>query len=424
MAIAEAQLINKLLDTKDYNIILDNGVNDKDFSICKDEFAFVKSFYQKYACIPDKETFINKFPDFDIFKVDQPVRAIIDELFENSLFRRAVSVINTASTLFEADANKGAEYILSHINELQPTYTFNSTDIAHDTSRYDEWEDKIKNLDQYFMPSGFKELDEAGLIGLNRKEEFMLIMARTGVGKTMVSIKMAENAWSLGFNVFYFSPEMSTNAIGYRFDSAYNHFSNKELMFGGMVANYKEYMNNLVNSKAKFNVSTMKDFNDVVTVPKLREACRNNKSDVLFIDGFDYITDVRATRTSSREDRLGHVAQDLLNLSLDLSIPVVAVIQANRKSVDNDCEMGTQHITGADKIGASCTRLITLTATGPALQFAIPKNRYATSGTKVLYSWDIDHSQFYYIPNLEDVNKDKDSKQDMEEAKDSFTNVF
>lgn len=410
--IPEAQVINKILETHDFKIALDNGLTENDFFIFKNEYKYLQEFWQQYHSIPDKVTFIDKFSNFKIFKVDTSDSAIIDNLHENILFQKAVEIINKSSTIFQEDANKGAEYLLSQIDNLRPSYTFNSQDIIHSQDRYDEYMDKKDNFNKYFISTGFKEFDDAGFMGFNRKEDFVLIMARTSTGKTQMSIKMAQNIWQQGLNVSFFSPEMSPNLIGYRFDSSNLHFSNYNLMYGNPVKGYKEYMEKLSESKNSFKVSTMETFGKEVTVPKLRQLVLADKSDILFIDGFDYLTDVRAKKYNSREDRLGNIAKDLLNLSIELSIPVISVIQANRKSTEGDKTLSTENITGADKIGASCTRLITLQTNGPSLQLKVPKNRYGRNDINVLYQWDKDTSEFFFIPKLEDIDEKKEIKKD------------
>ena len=182
MSISEYQLLNKVLDTKDFHIITDNFVTKDDFEQATDEFNYIKYFYEMYNCVPDKEKFSSEFPEFEYFKVSQSNSSIIDDMREKTLFRKAVEIVNESSDLFTQDANKGAQYLLNHLDELQPNYSFTCTDIIHDTSRYDEWKKKTENRDDFFIPSGFPELDEY-TYGWKRGEEFALVMADIVTGK-------------------------------------------------------------------------------------------------------------------------------------------------------------------------------------------------------------------------------------------------
>ena len=223
---------------------------------------------------------------------------------------------------------------------------------------------------------------------------------------------------SLGYNVGFFSPEISASTLGYRFDSAKAQFSNTALLQGALVSGYDEYIENLQKLDTHFYVAELKDFHNSVTVPKLKYFCKNKNIDILFIDGFDYLEDTRAQKFHSREDRMGHIAQDLVTMSIELNIPVIGVIQANRKGSAED-DIDTTNITGADKIGASCTRLIALKNQGTAIEMSLPKNRYGRDKVKVLYKWEADRSQYFFIPSLEDIDDEE-----IKEAKFKFSNAF
>ena len=80
----------------------------------------------------------------------------------------------------------------------------------------------------WMISTGFEALDQH-IGGLAREEEFAVVVARTNQGKSWVVSKMAEHMWTIGLNVGYISPEMSADAIGYRFDTLHEHFSNSAL---------------------------------------------------------------------------------------------------------------------------------------------------------------------------------------------------
>src|SRR5574344_1140246 len=76
----QCQFINYLIHTQDTSILLLNNINDEYFSDYKNEFDFIQEHLRKYGRIPDKETFMNKFPDFDIIAVNETPSYLIDEL--------------------------------------------------------------------------------------------------------------------------------------------------------------------------------------------------------------------------------------------------------------------------------------------------------------------------------------------------------
>lgn len=179
MSLAESQLINKILTDKDYSIVDNNYITEDYFYQFKDEFCFIRDFYKKYKCVPDKETFSSKFFDFNYFSVGQNIESIVGDLREQKLFQTAVSVINGSTELFEQDANKGVEFLLANINKLQPTIEFSCTDIMHDKSRFESWKKRQEDPDGAYIPIPLEEMNES-LFGFQRGEELFLWLAKSG----------------------------------------------------------------------------------------------------------------------------------------------------------------------------------------------------------------------------------------------------
>lgn len=106
MSISEVQLLNIVLSDKDISVLRDNLINKEHFTEAIKEYEFIDSFYNDFGCVPDKETFIAKFPDFKLFKVEENVSAVIDRVREEDLFRKSVAVFNKASEIISVDSNR------------------------------------------------------------------------------------------------------------------------------------------------------------------------------------------------------------------------------------------------------------------------------------------------------------------------------
>ncbi|MBQ4543785.1 MAG: hypothetical protein IJA19_06425, partial [Clostridia bacterium] len=63
----QAQILNKILESKDISIVSTYNLTTEYFPGYEAEFEFVLGHYQKYKAVPDKETFSEKFPDFQYF---------------------------------------------------------------------------------------------------------------------------------------------------------------------------------------------------------------------------------------------------------------------------------------------------------------------------------------------------------------------
>ena len=80
--LAANQLINKIIQTKDYDVIKTNSLDDSYFGDYSKEFNFIVDHYKMYGNIPDISTFANKFPDFEFQDVGETNDYILDKLYE------------------------------------------------------------------------------------------------------------------------------------------------------------------------------------------------------------------------------------------------------------------------------------------------------------------------------------------------------
>lgn len=431
MAISEVQLINRLLDEKDYKgIILDNSVTSNDFNVCKNEFDYITDFYNKYKSVPDKETFVSKYPNFELFKVTEPTRAIVDEVFENSLFQKAVNIINTSSKLFEVNSTQGAEYLLAHVNELQPKVTVNAVDVMHSYDAYNVWKDKLENPCSNFVEIPFKELNDI-LHGFEygHDPELALFLAKSATGKSQVLSMCAEHASKLGYRVGIISPEMSKNQFFMRIVTSRTHISNRALQYGLPVSGFKEFMDELNASNEHIFISDITDFNNEITLSKVHNFIKANKLDIIFIDGIKYVRPDTLVKGKTESQIQGDVCTSLLGMSNEFKIPVVGVVQARRrpngKSKEDEDFVDSESVFESYMITQVCTKMVGLQKRDGILQMNISKNRNGISDVPpLLYKIDYDTLNFTYIPNLDDIKNDKEASDIADEAKEEFVDVF
>lgn len=427
MSVGEYQLINKLLSDKDYSIVEDNNITEEHLPRVKKEFIYIKEFYEKYGSIPDKEKFTEKFPSFDFFVVTQTPKSIVDDIREQALFNRAVNVINTASRLYEKDANEASKYLISQIDNLQPQEDFSCTDIIHDRSRLEEWRRRQKDPESSFIEIPFKELNE-DLLGFQRGEELFIFFAKSNVGKSVALTMCAEHASKLGNRVGFISPEMSTQSIGFRWDSSRTHFSNSAMQKGLLINGYEKYFDELNLSDEHVFVADSEDFKDGITVSKCRQFVKSKKLDILFIDGIVYVEPDSDTKGMSTSAKMGLAARQLLKLSNDFKIPVVIVAQSRRRGSEKRSEDeildDSESIADSYDVSRAATKMVSINKSENALKFYITKNRGNIVGKTYTYSFDIDRMSYTFIPSLEDIESDESTAEELEELKKELKHVF
>ena len=109
---------------------------------------------------------------------------------------------------------------------------------------------------------------------------------------------------------------MSADAIGYRFDTLHEHFSNSELFKGIPINDYKDYIDGLLECEhaGAFWVATPEDFGRKITISKLRNFIRQCELDALIIDGITYLSDERG---DNKTTSLTNISEDLMQLSCE-----------------------------------------------------------------------------------------------------------
>ena len=416
------QILNKIISTKDISIITDNNLTIDYFLEYEDEYSFIKEHFDNYKNVPDTETFINKFPDFELLEVNESDRYLVDAIREEYLYSKSVPVIKKAAELLKSDSNEASRYLQSELVNLTPNYTTPYVDIIHSNSRVEMFEDKSNNKDRWFIPTGFEELDDI-IYGWQCGEEFVVIFARTGIGKSWVLVKTVQHAWEIGKNVGYVSPEMSADKIGYRFDTLNNHFSNMALVRGDKskvsIDEYRQYNEKLAEHNNRILVSTPMDFNKQVTVGKLRTFVQANNLDMLAIDGITYMTDERYKRGDNKTTSLTNISEDLMELSCELKIPILVVVQSNRGGTEKDTP-DLEDIRDSDGIAHNATKVISLNQKEEALVMKIKKNRDGKIGDKLTYLWDIDLGEFTWMPGDCDSATIERKEQKREEVKKEY----
>ena len=416
------QILNRVISTKDISIIIDNNLTIDYFLEYEDEYSFIKEHFDNYKNVPDTETFINKFPDFELLEVNESDRYLVDAIREEYLYSKSVPVIKKAAELLKSDSNEASRYLQSELVNLTPNYTTPYVDIIHSNSRVEMFEDKSNNKDKWFIPTGFEELDDI-IYGWQCGEEFVVIFARTGIGKSWVLVKTVQHAWEIGKNVGYVSPEMSADKIGYRFDTLNNHFSNMALVRGDKskvsIDEYRQYNEKLAEHNNSILVSTPMDFNKQVTVGKLRTFVQANNLDMLAIDGITYMTDERYKRGDNKTTSLTNISEDLMALSCELKIPILVVVQSNRGGTEKDTP-DLEDIRDSDGIAHNATKVISLNQKEEALVMKIKKNRDGKIGDKLTYLWDIDLGEFTWMPGDCDSATIERKEQKREEVKKEY----
>lgn len=403
----QTQVLNRVLNSKDLSLITLNNLTRDYFSDYSYEYDFIINHYNTYNTVPDMETFVSKFPSFDVIKVQENDKYLVEELYKDKFFRDLVSTVSSLkSDVSQKDVDAAKQKIIDLTTSFSATTGVSATDIFEDTSRYDEYLDRVNNYNQYFISTGFPELDEL-IGGWDRHEEYATIFARTGNGKSWILDKMSIAAAEQGLNVGLYSGEMSTSKVGYRLDTLASGISNFGLSKGniGVQNSYKKYLDDIPNRfRGHYWVATPNDFGGSVTVSALQAFVERYDIDILFIDQHSLLDDQHNAKIS--HERAANISRDIKKLQTLKRIPIITAVQQNRTKTDEG--VNTTHIALSDRIAQDSTVILGLETKEEEMTISITKCRDAGTGKQLKYDVDFDKGIFAYIP-------DSDNEEDTEE---------
>lgn len=192
------QFINKILQTKDYEIIKRNSLDDSYFKGYEKEFNFLVDHYKKYGNIPDTMTFLSKFNDFELQEVNETMDYLLDKLYEEYTYNNFCEQLPPITRLLKEDSRKAFEYLNDVMPKLKPHTVCKGVDIIQQgLERYDLFKNRTQNGDALVIKTGLQELDEI-FGGWEMGEELVTIVARTNQGKCFCSntlILMADGTY-------------------------------------------------------------------------------------------------------------------------------------------------------------------------------------------------------------------------------------
>ena len=401
----QLQFLNYILHSKDKSLISLNNLTEDYFSDYREEFKFIYKHIDTYDRVPDIETFLSKFKDFDVVDVKESESYLISALIDDFNTRKLANTFTKISPLIKSGRlDEAIELYKKTAENLTKGVALKSVDLVQDTSRFDAYVEKCKNFDKYYVSTGFTELD-AVVGGFDRQEELATIVARTNIGKSWVLLKCASAAASQGLKVGIYSGEMNENKVGYRLDTLLGHINNGGIIHGNemFLEGYKEYIEKLPNLlSGSIKIITPSMIDGPATVSVLKMFIEKENLDILFIDQLSLLEDQRRGKTPT--EKASNISKDLKILQVMKKIPIISVSQQNRTASENGVD--TTQIAMSDRIGQDSTLIIFLEKKDNIMKLTVVKSRDSVNGKVLSYDVDLNKGNFTFIPSEGDTVSD------------------
>ena len=113
----QCQVLNRILKEHDSSFLILNNLDDTFFSDYLNEFNFINSHLSKYGNVPDFETFISEFPNFDVIDVTESNSFLLDALYKDKNKRQLALTFNKVRDL--VNENKIDDAINLYVNAAE-----------------------------------------------------------------------------------------------------------------------------------------------------------------------------------------------------------------------------------------------------------------------------------------------------------------
>lgn len=387
------------------------------FTDYRQHYDYISDFYKKYGKVPDKVTFVDRFKDFKVFQVDDPISSLVERLKEQARYKRIIPIYNKAYELITNNkSDEACKLLVDKITEMDKTLSsaLPPVDLSDPDVKKRLYKEHCQGVTKF--PTGRPEFDNH--FGGWNSRDYVVIFARLGSGKSWISEYFAYNLVKEGYRVGYYSGEMSALEISLRVDTFNTHKSNNKMFNGNLDENsYSEVADRFSELPGKLYVLTPEELGDSASVEDLRRFIENYKLQALFIDQISLMK--RNPRLSAPE-AVSLIANDLRVLQATTGVPFFIVSQQNRQGTQ-DKEAKTKDelmatISLADALGQNATLAFYLdyNKDNKVLSAFLCKARRCNA-EKFHYSWDIDKGDIRYIPAEEvedEVSNDGQENED------------
>ena len=180
-------------------------------------------------------------------------------------------------------------------------------------------------------PSGFYDLDKV-TTGFH-ENEFIILAARPGMGKTAIVLNIAVNvAEATKKNVAIFNLELGAEQLAMRMISSAGQIDGYKLRTGKLEHSDWKRVNEAISQLAETNIKI--DDTPGITIGEIRAKCRRlaaSKEGIGLVI-IDYLQLVTASNkyAGNRQQEVAEISRALKTLALELKVPIIACAQLSR----------------------------------------------------------------------------------------------
>lgn len=331
----EKKIIDKCAEnTALYAEAIDQAVIPEMFNgTARDIWEYAIKHMKAHGTGPTDEAITAQFPEYVWdFPASEPLSYYVEQLKRKHAFNLTLVGIQSAyDNLNKREVESAVDDLRDALRKIEDA-TASEADLDWGASAEDRYNDyldiqKKGGIDGYRTP--FDTLDQATQ-GWH-DGEFVLVVARQGVGKTWLTNIMAHKNYQDGLRVLYFTKEMPSKQVARRFDALEYHLPYQDLRSGNL--------NSFKEAEWRQKVQTglppgklMIVGEETGGVSQVAAKIERHKPDIIFIDGMYLMDDDQRARDNWL--KISNISRDMKRLAKRMMIPIIATVQFNR-SADN-----------------------------------------------------------------------------------------
>jgi replicative DNA helicase len=352
----ESKLLSKVLDEQNVSILRKGNITVEDFYTQSATYNFIVNYSKQYGEIPPFETVTAECPTFEYTTpVNDHFNFLIKSVKNATAKRKSYELLmKEAGDKFQK--MQGIDFVnwladeANHLKDICEVESGMGTDFAtNGKERLDSYIERKENRSGRYIPTPYPSLTQ-WLGGGFELGDYILLNAYTNRGKSWLGSQIGVTAWSNGFGVLHYSPELSKSQQLDRLDTLFGHFNNTELKAGQLMDENKftKYLSTFNDdNEIPYIVKTMGDLKNGLTLEVIEADLQANPAiQMVIIDGFNLIA--HKSKGGSNRDAMSNTSRQLRQMFGKYEVAGLVVAQtptsAEKENQAKD-EAGTRIVT-------------------------------------------------------------------------------
>ena len=298
-------------------------------------YEFITRHYGKYQKIPSQGLLGRKFPHAQVnLTVEEPTAFYADQFLAQHLRAHGAAMLLRHAESLKDDPLKVLEALSDEARELLGYGT-----VSQDTRASENWRERLRlykriaSGEMLGIPTPFETWNDMAMGW--QPEDYIIITARPGVGKTFMLLYLAAHARKLKHKILVLTKEMSIRTVQLREDAMLYGLPYKQLRRGQLTeGQYKQYVKGMKHTarlvrEGEFGESIyIHDANS--TIAGIANKIEEYEPAVVFIDGLYLVRDLGKNASKAQHEQMANISRATRAMAQQFKIPIIATSQIHR----------------------------------------------------------------------------------------------